>query len=284
MFSAHIAPVQPDPAGAAFAVRNLSKAFAGKAAVDDLSLDVPVGSIYGIVGPNGAGKTTMLTMACGLLRPDSGTSFIVGHDIWRDPLPAKRAMGLLMDGVPVFDRLTGAEYLYYLGALRSLDEAEVARRSRDLLANLSLAEAADKRIVDYSAGMTKKILLAGALLHDPEVLILDEPLEAVDPVSGRMIQQLLRAFARRGGTVILSSHVMGLVEGLCDHVAIVAEGRVLSSGTAEDVRQGRTLSDIFIELVGGEDLDPSSFSWLRTAPSGPDSARGSAGEVSPDAS
>ena len=108
-------------------------------------------------------------------------------------------MGFLMDGVPVFDRLTGAEYLYYLGALRSLDEAEVARRSRDLLANLSLAEAADKRIVDYSAGMTKKILLAGALLHDPEVLILDEPLEAVDPVSGRMIQQLLRAFARRGG-------------------------------------------------------------------------------------
>lgn len=247
----------------AFSVRGLRKSFGGQLAVNDLSLDVPRGAIYGIVGPNGAGKTTMLTMACGLLRPDAGQAFIAGHDVWRDPLAAKRALGLLVDGAPVFDRLSGTEYLYYLGALRSLPEDEAGRRAAELLRVLGLADAADKPIADYSAGMTKKILLAGALLHDPEVLVLDEPLEAVDPVSGRIIQDVLRGYAARGGTVVLSSHVMELVEGLCDHVAIIAEGKVLRAGHVDEVRQGSTLADAFLSLVGGTHLDSTSLGWLR---------------------
>lgn len=258
----------PDPRTQALAVRDLCKTFGNQTAVDHLNLDVPRGTIYGVVGPNGAGKTTMLTMACGLQRPDSGQSFIAGHDVWADPIPAKQSMGLLMDGAPVFDRLTGAEYLHYLGALRRLDRGESLRRAQELLDALSLTDAANKRIVDYSAGMTKKILLAGAVLHNPEVLILDEPLEAVDPVSGRLIQQLLRAYASRGGTVILSSHVMELVEGLCDHVAIINGGQVITSGDVDDVRQGQSLSDLFIAAVGGRDLDASKFGWLRTSAEG----------------
>ncbi|WP_295803341.1 ABC transporter ATP-binding protein [uncultured Corynebacterium sp.] len=258
----------PDPRTQALAVRDLCKSFGNQTAVNHLNLDVPRGSIFGVVGPNGAGKTTMLTMACGLQRPDAGQSFIAGHDVWADPIPAKQSMGLLMDGAPVFDRLTGAEYLHYLGALRRLDRGESLRRAQELLDALSLTDAANKRIVDYSAGMTKKILLAGAVLHNPEVLILDEPLEAVEPVSGRLIQQLLRAYASRGGTVILSSHVMELVEGLCDHVAIINGGQVITSGHVDDVRQGQSLSDLFIAAVGGRDLDASKFGWLRTSAEG----------------
>lgn len=264
----------PDPRSQALAVRDFCKSFGNQIAVNHLNLDVPRGSIYGIVGPNGAGKTTMLTMACGLQRPDAGQSFIAGHDVWAEPIPAKQSMGLLMDGAPVFDRLTGAEYLHYLGALRKLDREESLRRAQELLDALSLADAADKRIVDYSAGMTKKILLAGAVLHNPEVLILDEPLEAVDPVSGRLIQQLLRAYASRGGTVILSSHVMELVEGVCDHVAIINGGQVITAGHVDDVRQGQSLSDLFIAAVGGRDLDASKFGWLRSPSQGMHDAEG----------
>ena len=266
----------PDPRSQALAVRGLRKAFGNHVAVNNLSLDVPRGSIYGVVGPNGAGKTTMLTMACGLQRPDGGQSFIAGRDVWQAPIPAKQSMGLLMDGAPVFDRLTGAEYLHYLGALRKLDRAESLRRAQELLDALSLSDAANKRIVDYSAGMTKKILLAGALLHDPDVLVLDEPLEAVDPVSGRLIQQLLRAYASRGGTVVLSSHVMELVEGLCDHVAVVSGGEVVTVGHVDAVRQGRSLTDVFIAAVGGQDLDASQFGWLRSAPRAAEGPEGAA--------
>ena len=185
-------------------------------------------------------------------------------------------MGLLIDGTPVFDRLSGPEYLFYLGALRSMNQTEVERRSAQLLDALQLAEAADKPIADYSAGMTKKILLAGALLHNPEVVILDEPLEAVDPVSGQLIQELLRAYVARGGTVILSSHVMQLVEGLCDHVAIIAGGQVLSAGHVEEVRQGGSLTDAFIHFAGGSDFDARSFDWLRRESGEPQRGEGEA--------
>ena len=269
-------PLADDPTAQAFAVRGLNKSFAGRPAVSNLSLDIPRGSIYGIVGPNGAGKTTMLTMACGLLRPDSGEAFIAGHNTWQEPIAAKAAMGLLIDGAPVFDRLSGPEYLFYLGALRSMNQAEVEHRSAQLLDALQLADADDKPIADYSAGMTKKILLAGALLHNPEVVILDEPLEAVDPVSGQLIQELLRAYAARGGTVILSSHVMQLVEGLCDHVAIIAGGQVLSAGHVEEVRQGGSLTDAFIHFAGGSDFDAGSFDWLRREGGEPQRGEGEA--------
>lgn len=255
-------PMADDPTRQALAVRNLTKVYGTQAAVDDISMDIPRGAIYGIVGPNGAGKTTMLSMATGLIRPTHGAAWIAGADVWREPQRAKHSMGLLADGLPVFDRLSGPELLSYVGALRGLDETVVAQRSTELLAALGLEEAGTKRIVDYSAGMTKKILLAQALLHNPEVLILDEPLEAVDPVSGRLIQSILRNFAAAGGTVVLSSHVMELVEGLCDHVAIINKGRVVVAGHVDQIRQGRSLTDVFVDVVGGAALGEGSLSWL----------------------
>lgn len=247
----------------AFEVRGLLKKFGSFIAVNHLDLSVPRGSLFGIVGPNGAGKTTMLNMATGLMRPDAGEAFIAGHNIWTDPIPAKAAMGLLADGLPVFDRLTGQEYLEYIGALYSLDPAQTRTRAAELLATLELDEAHDRRIADYSAGMTKKILLAGALLHNPEVLILDEPLEAVDPVSSRIIQQILRNYAARGGTVVLSSHVMELVENLCDHVAIIHQGSVYATGAVAQLRGEGSLTDLFVRAVGGHDLDAQALEWLQ---------------------
>ncbi|MBD8028806.1 ABC transporter ATP-binding protein [Corynebacterium gallinarum] len=251
-----------DPTLQALAVRDLTKIYGGQPAADSINLDIPRGALYGIVGPNGAGKTTMLSMATGLVRPTRGTAWVAGANVWEDPLRAKRAMGLLADGLPIFDRLTGRELLSYVGALRGLDETVVQERSMELLDALGLADAGAKRIVDYSAGMTKKILLAQALLHNPEVLILDEPLEAVDPVSGRLIQEILRNFTAAGGTVVLSSHVMELVEGLCDHVAIINQGRVVVAGHVNDIRRGRSLTDVFVDVVGGAALGEGSLSWL----------------------
>ncbi len=257
------APIVPPEAGVpALEVIGLNKVFGTKQAVANLSLKVPQGSIYAIVGPNGAGKTTMLNIATGLMRPDSGQAIICGHDMWHDPVSAKAVMGLLADGLPIFDRLTGREYLDYLGALRRMDPAEVAHRANALLEALGLAESANVKVVDYSAGMTKKILLAGALLHNPKVLILDEPLEAVDPVSSQVIQQMLRTYAAAGGTVVLSSHVMGLVEGLCDQVAIIHEGSVRVAGRVEELAREQSLTNLFVSIVGGAHLDEQSLDWL----------------------
>ena len=165
-------PMQPDPTASAFAVRGLTKVYGDKAVVDHLNLDVPRGSIYGIVGPNGAGKTTMLGMATGLIRPTEGDAYIWGHNMWTDPIAAKSAMGLLVDDLPVFDRLSATELLSYVGALRGMDPAVVQQRSAELLDALGLADAGTKQVVDFSAGMTKKMLLALALLHSPDVLVL----------------------------------------------------------------------------------------------------------------
>ena len=264
MDAPHIEPIVEDPTAPALAMRGLSKHFGKQVAVNNLNLDVPRGSFYGIVGPNGAGKTTAITMATGLLRPSAGSVWIDGLNVWEGQgLEAKQAYGLLADDLPTFDRLSGIEYLQLLGALRSMDEATVAQRSESLLQALDLEDAGPKYIADYSAGMTKKILLAGAMLHRPEVLILDEPLEAVDPVSARTIRQMLSAYVAAGRTVILSSHVMEVIEGLCSHVAIIADGQVRASGTLDQVRMGESLSETFIHLVGARELDDSSLGWLR---------------------
>ena len=259
----HFTPVLESPQSPALSLVQLTKRFESQIAVHNLSLDIPQGSFYGVVGPNGAGKTTVISMATGLLRPDHGTAYVCGYNIWSDQqFAAKAQFGLLADGLPVFDRLTGREYLNYLGAIREIPAETVRQRSDELLDILDLREAENKFIVDYSAGMTKKILLAGALLHRPRLLVLDEPLEAVDPVSAQIIRQILSHFVRGGGTVVISSHVMELVEGICDHVAIIANGEVLRAGTLDEVRQGQKLTDVFVELVGGGHLDDSSLSWL----------------------
>ena len=261
------APVTADapvPDRTALSIRGLRKSFDKTEVVHGISLDVPQGSFYGIVGPNGAGKTTVLSMATGLLRPDAGTSHVLGYDMWVDPLQAKARLGVLADGLRTFDRLTGRELLTYVGLVRGMKPDVVEERLESLLSALDLAEEDGKLVVDYSAGMTKKILLACALLHAPRLLVLDEPLEAVDPVSAQVIRKILTAYVDGGGTVVLSSHAMELVEGLCSHVAIIAGGELMADGTLDEVRHGGSLVQTFIDLVGGGDVAEGSLSWLES--------------------
>jgi ABC-2 type transport system ATP-binding protein len=249
----------------ALRVVDLVKSFGDKRAVDDLSLDVQPGSMYGLVGPNGAGKTTTLSMVTGLLRPDAGRVEVLGHDVWSAPVRAKALIGVLPDGLHVFDRLSGRELIRYVALLRGLDRRVADTRADELLHALGLADDAELLVCDYSTGMTKKIGLACALVHAPRLLILDEPFEAVDPVSGDVIRQILRTYVASGGTVLLSSHVMEIVEALCDSLAVMAHGRVQAAGTLDDVRQGESLTERFLDLVGAQHLESESLAWLSSS-------------------
>jgi ABC-2 type transport system ATP-binding protein len=246
---------------AALRLTGLHKQFGETTAVDHLNLAVPRGSFFGLVGPNGAGKTTALSMAVGLLRPDAGSARIFGVDVWADPVAAKRLIGVLPDGLALPERLTGRELLTYLGRLRGLDRATVAARTGELLEVLDLVAAERTLVTDYSAGMRKKITLATALLHTPRLLVLDEPFEAIDPVSAATIRAILQRFVDAGGSVVISSHVMTLVERLCDHVGVMAGGRLVASGTLDQVRGGGSLDDAFVRLVGGRS-SVEGLSWL----------------------
>jgi ABC-2 type transport system ATP-binding protein len=246
----------------ALVLRGLVKRFDGLIAVGGVDLAVPVGSFYGLLGPNGAGKTTTLSMAVGLLRPDAGAAYVLGHDVWADPVTAKRLLGALPDSVRMFDRLSGGELLAYTGLLRGMDRQTVDTRAAELLDVLGLSGAGRTLVVDYSAGMKKKIGLACALLHAPRLLVLDEPFEAVDPVSAALIRDILHRYVSGGGTVIFSSHVMEVVERLCSHVAILAGGEIKSVGALDEVRQGRPLEDVFVSVVGGRVATGAELSWL----------------------
>lgn len=260
-----VAPPQaPSQTGAAVEIRGLAKLFDDKVAVDRINLTIPSGSFYGLVGRNGAGKTTTISMVTGMLQPTEGTALIRGIDMWADPLKAKAHLGVLPDGVHLFDKLTGEQLITYSGYLHGIDKETVASRVKDLLAAMDLTDAAGRAVADYSAGMTKKIALAAALIHAPSVLILDEPFEAVDPVSAANIQDILRGFVASGGTVVISSHVMDLVQRLCDHVAIMDSGRILAAGTVDEVRAGTSLEERFVQLVGGR-TSSEGLSWLGTS-------------------
>jgi ABC-2 type transport system ATP-binding protein len=252
------------PGGAAPAVvlRGLVKRFGATLAVAGLDLDIPAGSFYGVVGPNGAGKTTTLSMATGLLVPDAGTVHVHGVDVWAHPAKAAPLLGVLPDGLRLFDRLTGPELISYAGLLRGMDAGVIAGRRDDLLGALDLFQAGSTLVADYSAGMTKKVALACALVHAPRVLVLDEPFEAVDPVSATAIRTILQQFVEAGGTVVMSSHVMALVERVCNHVAVVGAGRVLAAGPLDDVRGGQDLEERFVDLLGGA-VETPELSWLR---------------------
>ena len=244
------------------AIRDLYKRFGATVAVAGLSLDVPQGSFVGLVGPNGAGKTTTLRMATGLLRPDAGAVWVDGIEVWADPVAAKRRIGVLPEDLNLFERLSGIELLTYHGLLRRMDMPVITSRARELLEVLNLSDSADTMVVDYSHGMRKKIALAAALLHSPRVLFLDEPFEAIDPVSARAIRGVLERLTHTGATVVFSSHVMELVESLCDRVAIVNAGRVVASGSLDEVRQGQPLEDVFVRLVGAVEAPVGSLEWL----------------------
>jgi len=246
----------------ALRLTGLTKRYGDTTAVDRIDLTVAAGSFFGLVGPNGAGKTTALSMAVGLLRPDAGTAEIFGTDVWRAPVAAKRLVGVLPDGMAMTERLTGREMLTYLGRLHGLPAAVVAERVDELLTVLDLDGAGRTLIMGYSAGMRKKIGLAAALLAAPRLLVLDEPFEAVDPVSARTIRAILRRFVAGGGSVVLSSHVMALVEQLCDTVAVMHEGRVVAAGPIDGVRGGRSLDEVFVELVGARGAGEEELSWL----------------------
>lgn len=250
----------------AFRLEALTKDFSGTRAADAVSLDVPRTSLTGLVGPNGAGKTTSLAMAVGLLRPDGGTAFVRGVDVWADPTRAKAMLGVLPDGLALPERLTAAELLSYWGLLRGMDASTVRDRTAELLRILELDEAEERGVlvIEYSTGMRTKIGLATALLHAPKVLVLDEPFEAVDPVSARALRRILLRFVNDGGSVVISSHVMSLVENVCDRVAIIADGQVRKAGTLDEVREGSTLEDVFVALAGERPAEDEELAWLAT--------------------
>ena len=252
--------MQPDPA-MAVSIRGLFKRFGDKVAVNGLSLDIPTGSFYGLVGPNGAGKTTTINMLTGLLVPDGGVAMILGHNVWQDVNAAKRLIGLMPQPEQIFPTLTGMQLIVYAGMLRGMPRTEAAARAKDLIAAFDLSSAANIMVRDYSAGMTKKICLATAMIHSPRILVLDEPFESVDPVSSANLKDILIEYVATGGTVIISSHVMALVEKMCTHVAIINRGVVCAAGTVEQVAAGEDLEDRFLELVGGRH-DAAHIGWL----------------------
>jgi ABC-2 type transport system ATP-binding protein len=237
----HGAGTDADGRASALRLIGLQKQFGETTAVDHLDLAVPRGSFFGLVGPNGAG--------------------IFGADVWADPVAAKWLIGVLPDNMALPERLTGRELLTYLGLLRGLDRATVAARAGELLEVLELAAAERTLVTDYSAGMRKKVTLATALLHTPRLLVLDEPFEAIDPVSAATIRAILQRFVDAGGSVIISSHVMTLVEQVCDHVGVIAGGRLVAAGTLDQVRDGGSLDDAFVRLVGGR-ISVEGLSWL----------------------
>ena len=233
----------------------LTRRFGAVTAVSALSLEVRAGEIVGFLGANGAGKTTTLRCASGLLAPDEGSILVAGADLEREPRVAKARLGLVPDRPFLYDRLSAREFLAFIAALYDLPADAAARRAEELLARLGLKEHADRTIEGYSLGMRQKTAIAAALLHSPPLLLLDEPLNGLDPPAARLLKDLLREHARAGGGVLVSTHLLDVAERLCDRVVILRAGRVVAGGTLEDLRGGhheRSLEDVFMELGGAE--------------------------------
>ena len=239
----------------------LTKTYGSVVAANEVSIDVHEGSFTGIVGPNGAGKTTTLSMISGLLRPTSGRVTVRDVNVWTDGPTAKRLIGTLPDRLRLFDRLTGAQLLYYSGVLHGVSEAVVAQRVGELAEAFGLESALGRLVSDYSAGMQKKVALACSMIHAPEVLVLDEPFEAIDPVSASNVTEILEKFVAGGGSVIMSSHSLDLIQRVCDHVAVIVDGRVIAQGTVDAVRDGMSLEDRFKHLTGAGDAG-KGLEWL----------------------
>jgi ABC-2 type transport system ATP-binding protein len=246
------------PADAALATWELTRAFDTRLAVDHLNLIVRRGEFFGFLGPNGAGKSTTIKMLVGLLRPTSGAAFIAGVDVWREPLRAKAVIGVLPESLNLYERLSGRETVELAGRLYDLPRTEVRRRTESLLEVLGLTPDADKLVIDYSVGMRKKVSLAAALIHRPQVLFLDEPFEGIDPISSRIVRDILRDLTAGGTTIFFSSHIMEVVERLCTRVGIINHGRLIAEGTLQDLRAragtpangDASLEDVFLSLVG----------------------------------
>ncbi len=261
---------QEPQARPAIVTHDLLRVFGQKAAVNYLNLTVQRGEFFGFLGPNGAGKSTTIKMMVGLLRPTSGSVYVGGVDVWHEPLRARSIMGVLPEYLNLYERLTGREFVTFAGRMYSVPDADVKRRTEELLNVLTLTDDAEKLVIDYSVGMRKKIALAAALIHRPEVLFLDEPFEGIDPVSSRVMRDILRDLTRHGTTIFFSSHIMEVVERLCTRVGIINQGRLVAEGTIADLRarasgasgdKDATLEDIFLNVIGARD-ENHNLSWL----------------------
>jgi ABC-2 type transport system ATP-binding protein len=251
----------------AIETQGLTRLFDGRPAVVDLALAVPAGAFYGFLGPNGAGKSTTIRMLTGLLAPSAGRARVLGVDLAHDGVEVKRSIGVVPDGLSLFERLSGAEQLRIHGQLYGLERREAARRADELLAALELAGDAGKLVGEYSHGMKKKLALGCALIHGPRLLFLDEPFEGIDPVAVTGIRRMLQDLVARGAmTIFLTSHVLEVVERLVTHVGIIRQGRLAAQGTLAEVRGTGTLEDVFIRTVGEERPPSQPLSWLGSGP------------------
>jgi ABC-2 type transport system ATP-binding protein len=254
----------------------LTRRFGSFTAVDCVSLQVAPGQFYGFLGPNGAGKSTTIKMLTGLLAPTSGTVRLLGEPLRPDAYALKGRIGVLPEGMALFERLTAAEYLRFVAGMYGLDRDVTAARTQELLEFMQLDTTPGRLIADFSHGMKKKVALAAAVIHGPKLLFLDEPFEGVDAVAAGTLKTMLQGMIQRGATIFLTSHVLEIVERLCSHVAIIAKGKIVAHGSLEDLRSGagtqiaspddnsqRTLEDIFLSHVGAEPGAASAeLSWL----------------------
>src|SRR5437588_2822500 len=251
-------------AGAAVETEDLVRRFGDFTAVERINLRVARGSFFGFLGPNGAGKSTTIKMLTGLLAPTSGRVRVLGHDLAAEPLEVKRRIGVVPEDLSLFERLTGAEMLSFTGRMYNLAREDTSARSRELLELMELADEPRKLVVEYSHGMKKKLALACALIHRPEILFLDEPFEGVDAIASRTLKDLLSRLTARGLTVFLTSHVLEIVERLCTDIAIISEGKLVAAGSLDELRRGievegdgqethgaMSLEDYFIHVIGG---------------------------------
>jgi ABC-2 type transport system ATP-binding protein len=256
--------------GLAIETKGLTRRFGSLVAVNGLNLAVPRGLIYGFLGPNGAGKSTTINMLVGLLPASAGEAQVAGYSVRSAPLEVKRRIGVVPEGLSLFERLTAAEQVELAGRLHGLGRQELRQRIPSLLESLDLGDAQGKMILDFSAGMRKKTSLAAALIHAPEVLFLDEPFESVDPVSTRAIKNILRDMAeQRGTTIFFSTHVMELAERFCDRVAIINHGQLVAEGTIPELRartalgEDAALEDVFLRAVQADvPDDEAQLDWL----------------------
>ena len=247
----------------ALELQDVTKRFGDKVAVDGLSLSLPPGAFLGLLGRNGAGKSTTLKMITGLLRPTAGRIRVLGLDLDTEPLALKRQIGVMPEDMALLDYLTGPQYLRFVGRMYGLEDAVADARREELFAKLDLAPEPRGLVADYSYGMKKKLALSGALIHGPKVLFLDETFEGIDAVTSRTIKSILQALQSRGVTLILTSHIMEVVERLCPLIAILDEGRLKGFGSLEDLRTrsgADSLESLFVDLVGG--AQHGELSWL----------------------
>jgi len=267
----------PDPATPpAISTLNLTRRFGDLIAVNDVNLHVASGQFFGFLGPNGAGKSTTIKMLTGLLAPTAGRIEILGLDFADRTADVKRQIGVVPEGLALFGRLTGTEYLTFVGRMYGLDRETTAKRTAELLEFMQLANQPRKLVTDYSHGMQKKLALAAAVIHGPKILFLDEPFEGVDAIAAGTLKSMLQRMIARGATIFLTSHVLEIVERLCSHVAIIARGALVAQGSLDELRAGVasqtpgtlagegkwTLEDIFLRTVGGTRSAEQELSWL----------------------